>query len=205
MKRFRVINTIIFLFLLSPIHGCCGQTNKIKKTCDDNNDSVSCQARVNNHLADSVVWSVREGYSTVHLYKNELDTTIYSKIDEIVEGNMRSYTNSEYAIEGATAVIAEFQKTMSLLSEKQLDMMLGEYSSKKTVVLIEIMLSKGIITKVEYSFFVPTKGILPDSLIILADKKIRTIKFHNFERFGIDWNILYLPINKKNLTKLCTK
>lgn len=205
MKRFHVINIIIFLFLLSPIHECYGQTNKIQKTCDHYNGRVSCHTRVNNHSADRVIWSVHEGYTSVHLYKNELDTTIYSEINEILEGNMSSYNNSEYAIEGATAVLAEFQKAMSLLSKKQLDMMLGEYPSKKNVVLIDLLLSKGIITKVKYSFFVPTKGILPDSLIILADKKIRTIKFHNFERFGIDWCSLCLPINKKRFTKLCTK
>ena len=118
---------------------------------------------------------------------------------------MGEYIGSEYAIEGATAVIAEFQNTMSLLSKKQLDMMLGEYSSTKTVVLIKIVLSKGIVTKVEFSFFVPAKGILPDSLIILADKKIRTVKFHDFEGFGIDSIVLNLLIYKKNFTKLCTK
>ena len=156
--------------------------------------------------AESLVWSVRDGYSIVHLYKNELDKTIYHKIkDEGEEGRMGEYIGSEYAIEGATAVITEFQNTMSLLSKKQLDMMLGEYSSTKTVILIKIVLSKGIVTKVEYSFFVPVKGILPDSLIILADKKIRTIKFHNFEKFGIDWDIVYVPINKKNFIKLYTK
>ena len=205
MKRFRVINIIIFLFLLSPIHECYGQTNKRQKTCDYNNGRVSCHTRVKNHSADRVVWSVHEGYTSVHLYKNELDTTIYSKINEILEGYMSSYNSSKYAIEGATAVLAEFQKTMSLLSEKQLDMMLGKYPSKKTVVLINVKLSKGIITKVKYSFFVPAKGILPDSLIILADKKIRTIKFHNLEGFGIDWCSLCLPINKERFTKLCTK
>ena len=45
--------------------------------------------------ADSVVWSEYEGYSTVYLYKNELDTTIYPEIDEIEEYKISSYTRSE--------------------------------------------------------------------------------------------------------------
>ena len=199
MKRFRVVNIIIFLFLLPPIHGCCGQTNKIKRTCEDNNDSVSCHTRVKNHSADRVIWSVHEDYTSVHLYKNELDTTIYPKIDEVEEGRISSYNGSEYASDGLKTVREEFLNTMSLLSEKQLNMMLGEASDRKIVISIKIALSKDIVTKVEFSFFVPIKGILPDSLIILADKKIRTVKFTNFERFGIDCTVLHLPIVKKTL------
>ena len=155
--------------------------------------------------ADSVVWSGYEGYSTVYLYKNELDTTIYPEIDEIEEYKISSYTRSEYAIDGLKAVRAEFLNTMSLLPKKQLDMMLGDYSGNKKIVFIKIVLSKGVITKLEFSFYVPAKGILPDSLIILADKKIRTVKFHDFEGFGIDSIVLNLLIYKKNFTKLCTK
>ena len=156
--------------------------------------------------AESLVWSVREGYSTVYLYKNELDKTIYHNIkDEDEEARMSAYNGSEYAIDGLKAVRTEFLNTMSLLPEKQLDMMLRDYSGNKKIVFIKIVLSKGVITKLEFSFYVPTKGILPDSLIILADKKIRTVKFHDFEGFGIDSIVLNLLIYKKNFTKLCTK
>ena len=203
MKRFRVVNIIIFLFLLPPIHGCCGQTNKIKRTCEDNNDSVSCHTRVKNHSADRVIWSVHEDYTSVHLYKNELDTTIYPKIDEVEEGRISSYNGSEYASDGLKTVREEFLNTMSLLSEKQLNMMLGEASDRKIVISIKIALSKDIVTKVEFSFFVPIKGILPDSFIIFADKKIRNVKFHNFEKFGIDCSVLHLPILKKHYQSMC--
>ncbi len=147
---------------------------------------------------DSVVWS-HDGLSA-HLYKDEQDTCTYRIASEAEEQWMSAYVYSEEVQISGKALMAEFVKSLDLLSMHQLDVIMGDSINGSVAILIKIVLDhQGNVVKVRYNFFNPVKEVLVDDYIKSVDERMRTVKFPDMKTYGINFNYMTFPITKKIL------
>lgn len=158
---------------------------------------------VESHI-DSVVWS-HDGYSA-HLYKDEQDTCTYRIASEAEEQWMSAYVYSKETQISGKALMAEFVKSLDLLSKHQLDVIMGDSINGSVAILIKIVLDHhGNVVKVRYNFFNPVKEVLANDYIRYVDERIRTVKFPNMKTYGINFNYMTLPIRKDALREYIKK
>jgi hypothetical protein len=154
--------------------------------------------------ADSVVWS-HNGFSA-HLYKDEQDTCTYRIASEAEEQWMSAYVYSKETQISGKALMAEFVKSLDLLSMHQLDVIMGDSINGSVAILIKIVLNhQGNVVKVRYNFFNPVKEVLVDDYIRSVDERMRTVKFPNMKTYGINFNYMTFPITKKRLREYIKK
>lgn len=186
-----------FLFLTS-------YCNSHLPTKDGLYDSTILTTNNDVDAADSVVWS-HNGFSA-HLYKDEQDTCTYRIASEAEEQWMSAYVYSKETQISGKALMAEFVKSLDLLSKHQLDVIMGDSINGSVAILITIVLDHhGNVVKVRYNFFNPVKEVLANDYIRYVDERIRTVKFPNMKTYGINFNYMTLPIRKDALREYIKK
>ena len=145
---------------------------------------------------DSVIWKDYDGYSSAHLYINELDTTVYEKsVDDWYPVKMNAHINSKESLACIAVAKEDFLKVLGSLSKQEKDSLSDIYR-----VLMGIVLERhGYVKKIIFTFYTSAKKHPSDAFIRQTDKAIRAIKFPPTTNYGINSNAIYMPIKKNEL------
>ena len=145
---------------------------------------------------DSVIWEDYDGYSSAHLYINELDTTVYEKsVDDWYPVKMNAHINSKESLACIAVAKEDFLKVLGSLSKQEKDSLSYIFRA-----YIRIVLERhGYVKKVIFTFNTLPKKHPSDAFIRQADKAIRVIKFPPTTDYGINANIIDMRIKKNEL------
>ncbi len=153
------------------------------------------------HIADSVVWVSKNGKISAHLYRDDLDSTrYYGPTSQELRKAREAYESSSYLRNDGILVREAFLKSLCVLSDNQVRVLLGDSHGWEKVLSIVLTLYKGKVVKTKYQFLEDHKiGDIPDEFILVADRNVRSIQFRGFEDYGIQYYFGYMFISCEDI------